>query len=49
MGKICTISDILEYSNMFKISGVIALIDFKKAFDTDRWEFLYETLKSLEF
>ncbi len=34
---------------MFKISGVIALIDFETAFDTVRWKFLYETLNVMNF
>ena len=47
--NIRTISDILEYSKLVETSGVIALLDFEKAFDTVRWEFLYNTMERMNF
>ena len=35
--NIRTIKAIIDYTEFFKIPGLIALIDFQKAFDTIRW------------
>ena len=44
--NIRTIKDIMDYTQHFKISGLIALIDFQKAFDTVSWSFLIKCLNS---
>jgi hypothetical protein len=38
--NIRTISDIIEYCKFKNLSGILLLIDFEKAFDTVRWNFL---------
>jgi hypothetical protein len=47
--NIRTISDIIEYCKFKNLSGILLLIDFEKAFDTVRWNFLNETLKKFNF
>ena len=43
------ISDLMHYTTKEKISGILALIDFEKAFDTVEWSFLFNTLSTLNF
>ena len=43
------IEDMMTYTSEQKISGLLVLIDFQKAFDTVEWDFLFETLKSYNF
>ncbi len=47
--NIRTISDIIEYCKFKNLSGILLLIDFEKAFDTVRWNFINETLKKFNF
>ena len=47
--NIRTIKDIMDYTQHFKISGLIALMDFQKAFDTVSWSFLIKCLNSFNF
>ena len=47
--NIRTIKDIMDYTQYFKMSGLIALIDFQKAFDTVNWSFLIKCLNSFNF
>ena len=47
--NIRTIKDIIDYTQFFKIPGLIALIDFQKAFDTIRWSFLIKSLSAFNF
>ena len=44
-----TIQDIIDFTEFFNISGLIALIDFQKAFDTVRWSFLIKSLGAFNF
>ena len=39
------LNDIMEYTELNKIPGIMVLIDFEKAFDTLEWHFLQNTLK----
>jgi hypothetical protein len=39
----------LEYSKTYNQSGIIALIDFQKAFDSISWDFLYKALTKFNF
>ena len=43
------LNDIMEYTELNKIPGIMVLIDFEKAFDTLEWQFLHNTLKYLNF
>ena len=47
--NIRTIKDVIDYTQFFKIPGLIALIDFQKAFDTIRWSFLRKGLSAFKF
>lgn len=47
--NIRTISDIIDYCNLTKEGGFLALLDFQKAFDSVRWSFLYKTLLRFNF
>ena len=47
--NIRTISDIIEYTKETKTTGIIALLDFEKAFDTVQWKFLEKSLKTFNF
>ena len=47
--NIRTVKDIMDYTQYFKMSGLIALIDFQKAFDTVNWSFLIKCLNSFNF
>ena len=41
--------DIMEYTELNEIPGIMILIDFEKAFDTLEWHFLQNTLKYFNF
>ena len=47
--NIRTISDIIDYSSIKNIPGIILLIDFEKAFDTVRWSHLIKCLEYFNF
>lgn len=47
--NIRTIADVIDYANLYKQSGIIALLDFEKAFDTVNWTFLEMTLEKFGF
>ena len=44
-----TIEDIMTYSKMKNVQGIMVAIDFEKAFDSVKWIFLYKTLTSFGF
>jgi len=35
------LNDVMEYTELNKIPGIMVLIDFEKAFDTLEWQFLH--------
>ena len=43
------INDLMHYTTKEKKSGILALIDFEKAFDTVEWSFLFNMLSTLNF
>jgi exonuclease III len=43
--NIRTIIDIMDYTKNNNITGIIAFLDFEKAFDTIRWDVIEDTLK----
>ena len=43
------IQDIIDYTELLNCDGAILLIDFKKAFDTIDWSFLFKSLKKFKF
>ena len=43
------IQDVIDYIETFNIDGVILFLDFRKAFDTVDWNFLYAVLKKFGF
>jgi exonuclease III len=47
--NIRSIIDIVNHANEKKLMGIIAFIDFEKAFDTVKWSFLYKTLEKMNF
>ena len=47
--NIRTIQDIMTYSQLPKIPGYIALIDFQKAFDSIEWGFMFKYLLYINF
>ena len=44
-----TIEDIMTYSKMKNLQGLMVAIDSEKAFDSVKWNFLYKTLTSFGF
>ena len=47
--NIRTIVDLIEITQQNKVPGLIALLDFEKAFDTVKWSFLHNTLLAMNF
>ncbi len=47
--NIRTITDIIEYCKQKNMTGVLLLIDFEKAFDTVKWDFLHDVLRKFKF
>lgn len=39
----------IDYTNLFDSEGLILFLDFKKAFDTVEWPFMFSTLKKFGF
>jgi hypothetical protein len=48
-GNIRSIYDIINFINENNTTGIIAFIDYEKAFDTVNWDFLMDCLKALKF
>ena len=40
-----SINDVMEYTKRQNIPGLMTTFDFKKAFDSISWQFLFDTLK----
>ena len=50
MGQtICTIKDIMTYTNKEDIPGYLLLVDFEKAFDSIEWPFMLKSLEQYNF
>ena len=43
------IYDVIHITNEKKLTGILMLIDFEKAFDSISWQFLYKTLHKFNF
>jgi hypothetical protein len=41
--------DIINYANLESVPGILAYIDFEKAFDTVKWQFMHKTLEAMNF
>ena len=44
-----TIDDIMEYTKLMQLPGLMVALDFEKAFDSLNWSFLLKALKSFNF
>ena len=44
-----SISNVMEYTKLYNIPGLMTTFDFKKAFDSISWQFLTEVLRSFNF
>ena len=44
-----TIDDIMEFTKSERISGILAFLDFEKAFDSIEWEFLHKCSEVFNF
>ena len=47
--NICLVFDLLHYTEKENIPGLIMLVDFKKAFDSVSWSFMYRVLDYINF
>ena len=47
--NIRTIYDIIEFSSLKNLPGMIVMLDFEKAFDSISWQFLFRTLEAFNF
>ena len=47
--NIRSIEDFMFLSKKYNIAGLLVLIDFGKAFDIIKWDFLFESLKAYNF
>ena len=43
------VSDIIDYFDMLNESGLLLMLDFKKAFDSIEWNFLLRSLQYFNF
>ena len=43
------LSDLVEYTDVKKISGILLFIDFEKAFDSVEWKFIMNSLELFNF
>ena len=49
MENIRLISDIMEYTSLQNLPGILTLLDSRKAFDSIEWPFIMNTLNHLNF
>ena len=47
--NVCLINNVISYTHLKDISGLLLFIDFEKAFDTIEWTFLRKTLEHFGF
>ncbi len=47
--NIRTIADLIEYTSLKDMPGILLLIDFEKAFDTVKWSYIIKCLKYFNF
>ena len=47
--NICLINNVISYTHLKDIPGLLLFIDFEKAFDTIEWTFLWKTLEHFGF
>ena len=48
-GNICLINNVISYTHLKNIPGLLLFIDFEKAFDTVEWSFVRKTLELFGF
>ena len=44
-----TIGDIMDYTKLYNLPGLMVTIDFEKAFDSLSWNFLFKTFEKFNF
>ena len=44
-----TIGDIMDYTKLRNLPGLMVTIDFEKAFDSLSWDFLFKVLEKFNF
>ena len=44
-----SINDVMEYTKLFNIPGLMTAFDFKKAFDSLSWQYLFSALRVFNF
>ena len=47
--NICLLDDLMNFTDVNKIPGILLFIDFEKAFDTLEWSFLHRALEIFNF
>ena len=47
--NIRNIYDIINFTSVYRINGIVSTIDFEKAFDSISWEFLFKTMEKFNF
>ena len=43
------INDVMEYTKLYNVPGLMTTFDFKKALDSLSWQFLFHTLRAFNF
>lgn len=47
--NICLINNVISYTELYNILGLLLFVDFEKAFDTIEWAFVEKTLHRFGF